>query len=40
MGDAIPDAKALSSVDCLNGPESTCANKQAVRVEEKKKRIP
>ena len=32
MGDAIPEAKALYSLDCFNGPESSCANKQAVTV--------
>ena len=38
MGDAIPEAKALSSLDCFNVPESNCANKQAVTV--KRERIP
>lgn len=32
MGDAIPEAKALYSLDCFNVPESSCANKQAVTV--------
>lgn len=31
-GDAIPEAKALYSLDCFNVPESSCANKQAVTV--------
>lgn len=31
-GDAIPEAKALYSLDCLNVPQSGCANKQAVTV--------
>lgn len=33
MGDAIPEAKALYSLDCFNVPESSCANKQVVTVE-------
>lgn len=32
MGDAIPEAKALYSLDCFNVPESSCANKQTVTV--------